>query len=240
MDLPGISSLEVHRSLPSTNERAKEWIREGVRPVAMVVAGEQTRGRGRGGSRWVSRAGSGLYVSAVVEGGDPALDRLVPLRTGLALAARLDAMPGRSNREPIRLKWPNDLFYQGGKVGGILCESLAGRVVVGVGLNCSVPEVDAPYPASALEGTEPESLLPLVAEAILESTGCGESGLTTSEIAVWRSRDLLLGSEVVALGGVRGRVQGIDPRGRLLVAEPGGRIRAMMSGSVRPLEQYSS
>jgi len=235
-ELPGVSALEIHRSLSSTNERARAWIREGVEPVAVVVAAQQTRGRGRGGSHWVSGAEAGLWMSAVVEGGDPERDRLLPLRVGLALAAGLDAMPARAHRPPIRLKWPNDVFSDRGKVGGILCESFGDRVVVGIGLNCSVPEVESDYPVAGLIGLDAASLLPVATTAVVESADRKAPGLEPSEVAEWRRRDLLAGTEVEAAGGVRGRALGVDRLGRLLVAEPGRGIRAVISGSARPVE----
>jgi BirA family biotin operon repressor/biotin-[acetyl-CoA-carboxylase] ligase len=235
-ELPGVAALEVHRSLPSTNERARQWIREGVAPVAVVVAREQTAGRGRGGRRWVSGAGEGLWMSVIVEAGGPELSPLLPVRVGLALAWRLERLPGLpAAGRKIRLKWPNDLFCGAGKVGGILCETVRDRVVVGVGLNCRVPKVEAAYPVGALVGVEPSALVPLVAAAVLEASSRRDPSLDDAEVAEWRRRDVLAGAEVVLEEGGRGTARGIDGRGRLLVSEAGGGTRAVVAGSVRPV-----
>lgn len=238
-ELEGVSALEVHRSIPSTNDRAREWIREGVDPVAVVVAGEQTAGRGRGGRRWVSPAEGGLWMSVVVAAHGPELDPLLPLRVGLALAQRLDAHPGTHRHAPIRLKWPNDLFSVNGKVGGILCETVRNRVVVGVGLNCRAPTVPSPYPVAGLDGADPACLVPVVTAAVLAARSLGEPRLDEMEIAEWQARDVLAGVEVEAEGGTRGTAQGVDSRGRLRLVDPQGEARAVLAGSIRPVKPES-
>ena len=240
MELAGVRALEIHRSLPSTNDRAREWIREGVHPVVVVVAAEQTRGRGRGGRAWLSPAGEGLWMSVVLEARDPESTRLLPLRVGLALARGLDAMPERAGLPALRLKWPNDLFSDQGKVGGILCESLGDRLVVGVGLNCRPPDVSAPYPVAGLGGVDPDALLPVATAAVLEASARTTACLRSPEVAEWRERDLLAGSWVEAEEGTGGTAKGIDVSGRLLLAGPDGAIRTVITGSVRPGQPRSS
>jgi BirA family biotin operon repressor/biotin-[acetyl-CoA-carboxylase] ligase len=234
-ELPGVAALEVHRSLSSTNDRAREWVREGVSPVAVVVAGEQTAGRGRGGRRWVSRAGHGLWMSVIVGSGGPGPTPLLPVRVGLSLARRLEALPGRTGETGVRLKWPNDLLCESGKFGGILCEAIRDRVVVGVGINCRLPEVDADYPVGALAGIEPASLVPVVTAAVLEASARREAYLDDAELTEWRRRDVLVGGEVMLDGGGLGTARGIDARGRLLLTQEGGGTRAVVAGSVRPV-----
>ena len=107
----------------------------------VVVADEQTSGRGRRGHRWFSPAGSGLYVSVVLA---PAAARIDPARatTLLTLAAGVALAEGIRQATGLRvdLKWPNDLQVSRRKLGGILAESSGagdrfGTVVVGYGLN---------------------------------------------------------------------------------------------------------
>jgi BirA family biotin operon repressor/biotin-[acetyl-CoA-carboxylase] ligase len=175
-------------------------------------------------------------MSVILEGsGPPGPTALLPLRVGLALARRIEELPGPWAQTGIGLKWPNDLFCGSGKVGGILCEAFRDRIVVGVGLNCRLPEVDADYPVAALLGVEPASLLPVVTAAVLEAGARRDPILDHAEVADWRRRDVLGGGEVMMEGGSLGTVQGIDPRGRLLVTEIGGGTRAVVAGTVRPV-----
>lgn len=238
--LPGVCALEVHRSLTSTNDRAREWVLEGVRPPAVVVAEEQTAGRGRGGSAWVSGAGDGLWMSVVVEARDTDADPLLPLRVGLSLAGRLEDLLGPSPGLDIGLKWPNDLVVSGGKAGGILCEGVQDRIVVGVGLNCRAPRVDVGYAAAGLLGLEPADLVPVVAAAVLEARAVETPRLDDAEVAEWRRRDVLIDHEVIVQGGRRGTARGIDRRGRLLVAEAEGGTRAVSAGSVRRVGPFQT
>jgi BirA family biotin operon repressor/biotin-[acetyl-CoA-carboxylase] ligase len=107
----------------------------------VVVADEQTAGRGRRGHTWFSPPGSGLYVSVVVTPARAAFDppraiRLLTLAAGVALVEAIDRVTGLA----VDLKWPNDLHAGGRKVGGILAEGLSvgstiEPVVVGYGLN---------------------------------------------------------------------------------------------------------
>jgi len=106
----------------------------------VVVADEQTAGRGRRGHTWFSPPGSGLYVSVVLS---PATSSVDPARatTLLTLAAGVAIAEGIEKGSGLRvdLKWPNDLHVSRRKIGGILAESSGagahGAVVVGYGLN---------------------------------------------------------------------------------------------------------
>jgi BirA family biotin operon repressor/biotin-[acetyl-CoA-carboxylase] ligase len=136
---------EHHASLPSTNDRALAWAREGAPPGALVTADEQTAGRGRLGRRWVSPAGEGLYASVVLRP-ESFLNGLTggagwsPRWSALGLAVGLGVRMGISRWLPeTRLKWPNDLLVDRRKLAGVLCETrwqgATPDVVVGFGVN---------------------------------------------------------------------------------------------------------
>ncbi len=229
----GLQAMEVHRALPSTNDRARAWIREGVASPALVVAEAQTSGRGRMGRTWVSPRGTGVWLSVIVDGVGPEVDRLVPLRTGLGLAERLSVLVGGVDPE-ILLKWPNDLWSGRGKVGGILCESVRDRIVVGVGINLAAPEVDAPYPVAGIGPVEPVEVMRAAVEAAKDAVSHRSGILHPREIEAWLRRDLLVGRRVCVDEGPDGWARGIDPRGHLVLATPGGGERTVAAGSVRP------
>jgi BirA family transcriptional regulator, biotin operon repressor / biotin---[acetyl-CoA-carboxylase] ligase len=103
----------------------------------VVIADEQTAGRGRRGHSWFSPAGSGLYVSVVLAPATARVDpprarALLTLAAGVALAEGVEAAAGLR----VALKWPNDLFVSRRKLAGILAEGAPGdAVVVGYGIN---------------------------------------------------------------------------------------------------------
>jgi BirA family biotin operon repressor/biotin-[acetyl-CoA-carboxylase] ligase len=229
----GLKALEVHRALPSTNDRARAWIREGVAAPALVVAQEQTSGRGRMGRKWVSAPGAGVWMSVILDAVGPEVDRLVPLRTGLGLAERLSDLPGVPG---ILLKWPNDLWSDRGKVGGILCETVRDRIVVGVGINLIAPEVDAPYPVAGIGPVEPLEVMRGAVEAAKDAVAHRSGTLHPREIQAWLRRDLLAGRRVCVDDGPDGWSRGIDPLGHLVLATPEGGERAVAAGSVRPTD----
>lgn len=140
----------VHRleSVSSTNDAARVLARKGAEHGAAVLAREQTRGRGTKGRSWHSPAGLGLYASFILRGpagGAVPSPHLVPLAAGLAAA---DAVRETAAVE-TGLKWPNDVVFEGKKLGGILSEGVSGAaggdfVVVGIGLNVNNGSADFP------------------------------------------------------------------------------------------------
>lgn len=134
----------------STNDIARQLAGEGAGDGTVVLAEEQTAGRGRRGARWISPAARNLIVS-VLRRPSPALapEHWSRLTVAAALAGcdALDALPGLSARAEV--KWPNDLYLSGKKVAGILVESAlvaggGGHVVIGAGLNLNLQPSDFP------------------------------------------------------------------------------------------------
>ena len=110
----------------STNDVASTLAASGEGEGAVVVADEQTAGRGRRGRTWFSPPGSGLYVSVVLTPARARVDRsratmLLTLAAGVALAEAVDAMTAL----PVVLKWPNDVQVARRKLAGILAEAVA-------------------------------------------------------------------------------------------------------------------
>ncbi|MEN0110473.1 MAG: biotin--[acetyl-CoA-carboxylase] ligase [Planctomycetota bacterium] len=132
-DATGVPTVEAHASLGSTNDRARELLDGDTVLPALVVAREQTAGRGRGANRWWSTDGA-LTFSLVVgrETARPAAAGVLSVLTGLALADAVD----RASGVRALVKWPNDLVIGVRKTAGVLIESpRPGSHVVGVGLN---------------------------------------------------------------------------------------------------------
>ena len=134
-------SFAIER-IDSTNRLLCARAREGARAGTVIVADAQTAGRGRQGRTWTSEAGQGLYVSILRRPPVPASEAWRwTLLAGLAARAAVAPHLGGTG---AWLKWPNDLFVDRRKLGGILCEltSTGGRtdgIVVGIGLNLRPP-----------------------------------------------------------------------------------------------------
>src|SRR3972149_2437761 len=146
--------LHYYATLGSTNDRAAELARAGAPEGTLVVADEQTAGRGRSGRRWHSPAGSGLALSLVLR----------PTTLGSREIAAIGLIGAMGSIEALaeygmqpELKWPNDVLLNGAKVGGILAEaswtgSELDHVILGIGLNVGkapLPEVE--FPATSIE-----------------------------------------------------------------------------------------
>ena len=139
-------SFHFYPVVSSTNDVAKGLARRGAPEGTLVVAEQQTGGRGRRGRAWHSPPG-GLWFSLVLYPPVlPAATQSLPLILSLAVQEALTAFPV----PPVALKWPNDLVYRGRKIGGILVELGAEAeavrfVVAGIGLNVNItsfpPEV---------------------------------------------------------------------------------------------------
>src|SRR5919198_6236063 len=227
----------VHRFelVSSTMDLVHELAQDGAEVGTVVVAEEQTGGRGSRGRAWHSPRG-GLWLSILLrpEGKGPV--ELLALRAGLAVTRALERA-GLSRR--VLLKWPNDLMIGERKLGGILCEArwhgeVLAWVVVGLGLNVRnplVPELEhaATTLARESQGITPESLVePVVAQ--LRSLESGGPTLLPAELADLRGRDWLDGRTL--LQPIAGQAAGVSAEGALLVRCPDGRIASARTGAV--------
>ena len=136
--------LHLYQELASTNSEALLLAQAGTPHGTVVVAEQQSAGRGRRTRHWFSPPNTNIYCSIVVQGIGPLLTlsewlSWVPLVSALAVAEAVQTRASLS----LSLKWPNDLLFQERKVGGILCESVhlsSGTpiVVIGIGLNVNM------------------------------------------------------------------------------------------------------
>ena len=119
----------------STMDDALALARDGCPSGTTVAAGYQEKGRGRGqGTRWLSGPWQSLLATVVLhrdEAGFPLTQ--LSLRAGLAVALAVEDLAGLA----VRIKWPNDLLWQGRKLAGILCEARGSVLLVGIGVNCA-------------------------------------------------------------------------------------------------------
>eukprot|EP01105_Mastigella_eilhardi_P010895 TRINITY_DN251_c0_g1_i6.p1 TRINITY_DN251_c0_g1~~TRINITY_DN251_c0_g1_i6.p1 ORF type:complete len:254 (-),score=66.75 TRINITY_DN251_c0_g1_i6:32-793(-) len=127
------------RQCGSTMDVAKEMLPGYGKPFALVVAQQQSNGRGSAGRAWLSPAGN-VYMTVCVSldfltrgGAQPSAQFLLPLTIGISLHATL--APLVDTPESLRLKWPNDVLLGDHKLCGVLVESHLGYAVIGIGVN---------------------------------------------------------------------------------------------------------
>jgi len=212
LKLPRVDVLE---SAPSTMDVAHALAAGGAPAGTLVIADEQTAGRGRGGKSWQSAPGAGLWMTLIERPSDASGIGVLSLRVGLAAAGALD----RFAAEPIRVKWPNDLYIDRGKLAGILVEARWREqsvewVAIGLGVNVAQPEgVEL---ATGLEpGTRRLDVLQELVAAV-RSAAQRTGSLAADEMEEFNARDLARGRACVE--PAIGRVAGITPGGELLVA----------------------
>ncbi|MBV6412963.1 MAG: Bifunctional ligase/repressor BirA [Xanthomonadales bacterium] len=221
--------IEVHARLDSTQERARGRLREGRREPAAVFADSQSAGRGQHGRVWQSPPGAGLYCTVLWPSARPLLAQVgASLVAGLAVRAALTGFG-----VDARLKWPNDVWLRGRKLGGILIEALGtdagSTLLVGIGLNVALPAgtvIDQPWVDLAALGPPPPRAL--LAGALLRRlhehlTRFEHSGFAGFE-EEWAAADALAGRPVRlrgAGGDETGQALGVDALGRLRILQDG-------------------
>lgn len=133
-------SIELHEEVTSTNDLAKIYGVNHPSQTHLIIARKQSQGRGRYGKSFHSEIANGLYTSILIpiKGIDIENIPLITIATATAMSESIEELYGKT----LEIKWVNDLFYQGRKVSGILCEAISdlesmsiSAVVVGLGLN---------------------------------------------------------------------------------------------------------
>lgn len=241
-----LGGLQIFEQIDSTNRYLSEQAQHQAVSGLFCLAEQQTAGKGRRGRQWVSPFGCNIYLSL-----------LWRFQHGYAGAAGLSLAVGVAVIDALRelgidglgLKWPNDIYYQGKKLGGILIE-MSGEAdgpchaVIGLGLNLYLPDSQAEGINQAwtdlskvlgqrfskrnlLVGYLIKHLLMLMAD--FETVGLPKY------LPQWRHYDCLLGQAAQVFVGEQvftGVVQGVDANGLLLFQHTDGKIQAFASGEV--------
>ena len=212
--------IEFYDSIPSTNDRARELAGEGAENV-VVLADEQTGGKGRLDREWASPSG-GIWLSILVRPDIPATQ--APIYTLAAAVATTRAV--RDAGVEASIKWPNDVLVDGRKVAGILTEmeGEADRVswlVVGVGLNANVDPATLPgdRPATTLRAENGDVNRRTVTQVLLEEFDSLTANLD-SVAPAWRDLSTTLGQRVrveTGRGDVVGEAVDVQFPGTLVV-----------------------
>ena len=225
---------------------------------ALIAAHQQTQGKGRGSNRWLADQGS-IAVTFVLDAPGQVSPLELPLRTGLAVR---QALTQWLDPAVIQIKWPNDVWVQGKKIAGVLCERRHNKDLIGIGLNVNVDiaTLIKEDPAAARRATSLHEHLPAVDSNHSPATSPATSPVTTpvtapsrqnvliaiaQEIAkLWQQTNwcdtlndvhALTGQDISVLtpdGPIAGVCEGIDTQGRLLL-RTGQRLHHLLDGTIQ-------
>lgn len=216
---------------------------EGAPHGTIVVADEQTAGRGRAGRRWNAPAGSSLLMSVLLRP-TVSFDKLptLPLIVGVAVAEAIESIADFS--EPIALKWPNDIFIHSKKLAGVLMHSRGGGDVapivnIGIGINISSTRNELPESGTSVwlesnaRATSTDIELAVLERLEERYEEWIESG-PNSGLTAWRSRAMYIGALVTVVQDSReltGVFRDITDSGALLIESASG-VHEVVAGDL--------
>jgi BirA family biotin operon repressor/biotin-[acetyl-CoA-carboxylase] ligase len=239
-----VAEIVYFPSLTSTNDEARRRADAGAPDLTLVVAEEQTAGRGRAGRRWVTMPGSSLAFTLVLR---PAAAAATTHYAGLGALAVCSALRQDYGLE-AQIKWPNDVLLGGFKVAGVLAEAQWSgdqlqAILLGIGVNLSPAAVPDPallaYPATCVEAftqspLQPETVLRQILEHLLRwraILGSPEFLAAWQEHLAWKGQRVSVsGQDTEPLVGV---VLGLDVDGALVLQGEDGIPQRILAGDLR-------
>ncbi len=238
--------IHLFDSLDSTST----WAKKNAQCGDICIAEQQTAGRGRRGNQWLSPKAENIYLSLKwCFDKMPQHLSLLSLSVGLSIAKALEQV-GLSGHG---VKWPNDIYWQGLKMGGILIESVTSsaqqnntrrEVVIGIGLNINMPlstgdTINQPWVSLSSilrKKIDRNQLLALLLEHLINDLQ-RFSHLSLEQFQTqWQQWDVLYGRQVNVLQQHKeflGKVQGIDTQGRIIIELLSGKVTHYSSAEIR-------
>lgn len=238
--------LTVLPTAPSTNALVREKANQGCPEGCIIIACEQTAGRGRYGRQFFSPVDSGVYLSLLLRPTAYSPQQATCL-TAAAAAAMCQAIEAVTGQQP-GIKWVNDIFLHGKKVCGILTEAAVGLetgaldyMVLGAGVNLyppaeGFPEEIQPIAGSVLNRSCPEAKNRLVGEFLNRFWYFYTHPECRAYLEDYRTRSLAIGQNVTVLSAgraVSAYAYGIDDDFRLLIRCENGDTEALSYGEIR-------
>lgn len=233
-------NIIYHPTLTSTMETARKEARRGTANGTVVIAGEQTAGRGRLKRTWFSPGGN-IALSIILYPDTAGLPFLIMIAS-LAAASSIEGVTGLKTQ----IKWPNDILIRGKKVAGILIENevkggKASYAVIGIGINIGLHPDNIREISNIATSLEEELGETVSREDVIRSL------LTEFELLylqlpniepifnAWRDRLVTLGQKVTATWGedtIRGIAESVDESGALMIRLADGSLTKVVAGDV--------
>jgi len=245
-----MGGLRYFEQTGSTNDAALAWAAAGAPDLALVIAGQQTAGRGRGNHSWFTAPGAALAFSLVLRP-LPGEAQSIPLFSALGALAVCEVLAAQGLHPEI--KWPNDVLINRKKICGVLAESVwtgekVDSIVLGLGLNIKPEALPPPeqltFPATCLEAEFPpprhsiEALEQgMLLQQIIQAVRYWRAMLPTNIfLHTWERRLAFRGEQVdVWVDGQpvrKGQVDGLEPDGSLRLISPQGQVFTVQFGEV--------
>ncbi|MFB0510007.1 MAG: biotin--[acetyl-CoA-carboxylase] ligase [bacterium] len=239
-ELAQFGKVYLFETVSSTQDIAKKLVSK--QEPALVIALNQTKGRGRFLRRWHSVHG-GLYFSYLLFPDFSVKDKTAQMTMliSLAVAQTLESLSGQK----IDLRWPNDIMISGKKLGGLLCEAKQNALIIGVGINLNQPF----FPAFLSDATslfietnqnyELDKVLRLILTRCTNLYQEFNTGKFAQFLPEIKSRHILLNQRVRAdlwLRRIEGNVLDLDDDGRLLIRTDSGRLLTITAGKVHRIK----
>lgn len=198
--IPKNYMIEIKRKVTSTNLLMKEKAQTGAEEFSVLIASEQTSGRGRLGRTFHSPKGTGIYMSILLT---PEKDRnplLITVDTAVCVARVLEKI----TKKKALIKWVNDIYINGKKVCGILAERVEDRIVLGIGINVFLPKGGFPDDikdrAGALFQTKKRFIKEkIITELLNEFYHIYMNPIRGELLAEYKNRSMVTGKELLIL-----------------------------------------
>lgn len=244
-----LGGLRFYETIGSTNDEALAWAASGAKDLSLVVADEQTSGRGRMGRKWFTPPGAALAFSLVIRPQGPEREH-IGLFSGLGALALVSMLA--KHQVAAQIKWPNDVLINRQKVAGILVETVwlgneVDNVVLGMGVNVrpdSVPPLEnLNFPATCLQSEQPllADRFAILHDLLTELIAWRPLLASEAFLKAWEQQLAFRGEPVHVWVGaaepVTGQVLGLETDGSLRVVTSTRQVEVMRFGEVhlRPL-----
>lgn len=237
--------ISIFETLESTNITAKQAAADGKPQGTVIIAREQTGGKGRLGRKFFSSIG-GLYMSVILRPDlSPDITTLITAAAAVAVCRAINKVCGIGTG----IKWVNDVFLGGKKICGILTQGAASQknngidyAVLGIGLNINRPKNDFPSEIKSIAASiyktpcDANTQNRLIAEILNEFFEIYKDISSREFLTEYRERSIIIGKEVLCVGAdgeYTATVNGIDDNAHLIVTRKDGETLTLSSGEVR-------
>ena len=240
-----IPAFRFFPTIGSTNDVAKQWLSDAAPEYAIVIADQQTSGRGRQGRTWVTTSGASIALSIILYPTKKELTRigLFSLAAGLAVTQTISAFCDGM----VQVKWPNDVLIDNKKVAGILTESVwkndqLSGMVIGIGINVykqAVPPDSAlRFPATCMQDHSKIKLARIkIITRLIESILVFRPLIKKDNFSQRYEQQMAFLHQNITLHRteskkISGKLTGIDTGGNLLLRMEDDQIRAFPVGDI--------